>query len=263
MSFLMCAILWQRLGMPGNTCLSDRWRDTVRGWPNFNAPSLSVVNLDEVSLLHSGHHLKMFLFLLEEMAYVYACISTEDVNGLQVMAYEVLTMAEMRYCLWKRSANPQDMTQGNTMSRVVLGNLSRLERLVWAVFDRVLAAGAPPELRPNESWEQVVHGIFDKLIYTGRNPSNWCPMMTTGAKDLQGPSMWMEAPTMHSHHQGSEPAQSTNKGCPAPSVRSMVSVVSPEQVGYQRRQAAEAYSDWDKGEDDQVEFDYGRRGTFM
>ena len=37
-------------------------------------------------------------------------------------------------------------------------------------------------------------------------------------------------------------------------------VVPLEQVGYQRRWAAEAYSDWDEGE---VEFDYGRRGTFM
>ena len=86
--------------------------------------------------------------------------------------------------------------------------------------------------------------------------------MTAGVKDLQGPRIWAEVPTMHSHHQGSEPTQSTNKGCPVPSVRSTVLVVSPEQVGYQRRQATEAYSDWDEGEDDQAEFDYGRRGTF-
>ena len=42
----------------------------------------------------------------------------------------------------------------------------------------------------------------------------------------------------------------------------MVSAVPLEQVVYQRRWAAEAYSDWDEGEDDQVEFDYGRWGTF-
>ena len=80
-------------GAPGNMRLSNCWRDAVRGWPNFNAPSLSVVNLDEVSLFHLGHQPKMFLFLLEEMAYTH--ISTEDVDGLQVMAYEVLAMAEM------------------------------------------------------------------------------------------------------------------------------------------------------------------------
>ena len=178
------------------------------------------------------------------------------------MVYEVLTMAEMQYHLRKRSANPLDMMRGNAMSGVVLGNLSRLERLMWAMFDGVLAAGVPPELRPDESWEQVVCGIFDKLIYVGRNPSDRCPMMTAGEKDLQGPGMWAEVPAMHSHHQGSEPAQSTNKGCLAPSVRSTVSAVSPEQVGYQRRQAAEAYLDWDEGEDDQAEFDYGKRGAF-
>ena len=155
MSFLMRAILWRRLGVPGNTCLSDHWRDAVRGWPNFNALSLSIVNLDEVSLFYSGHWPKMFLFLLEEMAYMYAHISTEDVNGLQVMAYEVLTMAEIRYHICKRSANPQDMMRGNAMSCVVLGDLSRLERLVWAVFDGVLVAGVPHELGPDESWEWV------------------------------------------------------------------------------------------------------------
>ena len=107
-----------------------------------------------------------------------------------------------------------------------------------------------------------MRGIFNKLIYVGRNPSDRCPAMTMGVRDLQGPSIWAEAPTMHSHHQGSEPTRSTNKGCPAPSVRSTVSAVSPEQVGYQRRRTAEAYSDWDEGEDDQVEFDYGRQGAF-
>ena len=139
------------------------------------------------------------------------------------------------------------MMWGNTMCCMVLGNLSRLERLTWAMFDGVLAAGAPRKLRPDESWEQVVCGIFDKLIYVGRNPFNQCPVMTAGAKDLQGPSVRVEAPTTHSHHQGSEPAWSTNKGCMAPSVRSTVSAVPK----------------WDEGEDNQAEFDYGRRGTLM
>ena len=189
MSFLMRAILWQRLSMPGNTCLSNHWRDVVQGWPNFNAPSLSIVNLDEVSLLCFGHHPKMFLFFLEEMAYMYAHISTEDIDGLQVMANEMFAMAEMWYHLRKRSANPQDMTWGDAMSHIVLGDLAGLERLMWAIFDGVLATRASPELGPDESWEQVVRGIFNKLIYIRRNPSDQCPMMTTGAKDLQGPSI--------------------------------------------------------------------------
>ena len=95
MSFLMCTILRQRLGTPGNAHLTSHWRDAVRDWPNFHAPSMSIVNLDEVNLLCSGHHPKMFLFLLEEMAYAYTHVGTDDVNGLQVMEYEVLTMAEM------------------------------------------------------------------------------------------------------------------------------------------------------------------------
>ena len=174
--------------MPGNMCLSNHWRDTVQGWPNFNTPSLSVVNLDEVSLLHSGHHPKMFLFPLEEMTYAYTRIGTEDVNGLHVMACKVLTMAEMQYRLCKRSANPQDMTQGDAMSCIVLGDLTGLERLMWAVFDGVLATGASPELGSDESWEWVVRGIFNKLVYIKRNPSDQCPVMIVGAKDLQGPN---------------------------------------------------------------------------
>ena len=75
---------------------------------------------------------------------------------------------------------------------------------------------------------------------------------------MQEPSVWVEAPTTRSHHHGSEPVQSTNKGCPVPSVKSMVLAVPPEQVGYQRRWAAEAYSEWDEGEEDQAEFDYRR-----
>ena len=45
------------------------------------------------------------------------------------------------------------MTWGNAMSHVVLGDLSGLERLVWAMFDGVLVAGVPPKLGPTESWE--------------------------------------------------------------------------------------------------------------
>ena len=145
---------------------------------------------------------------------------------------------------------------------MVLGDLSGLERLAWAVFDWVLVAGAPPELGPDESWERVVRGIFDKLIYVGRNRSDRCPTMTMGAKDLQGPGVLAEAPAMHSHHQGSDPAWSTNRGHLAPSLRSAVSAVPPEQVVYQRRQATKAYSDWDEGEDDQAEFNYGRWRAF-
>ena len=116
MSFLMHVIFRLRLGTLGNAHLTDHWRDTVRDWPNFHAPSMSVVNLDKVNLLHSGHHPKMFLFLLEEMAYTYTRVSADNIDGLRVIAYEVLTMADMWYCLHKRSANPQDMMWGNAMS---------------------------------------------------------------------------------------------------------------------------------------------------
>ena len=218
---------------------------------------MSTVNLDKVNLLRSGHHPKMFLFLLEEMVYAYTRVNADDVDGLQVMVYEVLAMDEMWYRLHKRSTNPQDMTRGDAMSRVVLGDLAGLEKLTWAVFDGALTTGASPELGPNESWEQVVHGIFDKLVYIRGNPSDRCPVITAGAKDMQEPGVWVEAPAMHSHHQGSEPTWSTNKGHPAP-VKSTVSAVPPEQVGYQRRQATEAYSEWDEGEEDQAEFDYRR-----
>ena len=200
----------------------------------------------------------MFLFLLEEMAYAYARIDTDNVDGLRVMVYEVLAMAEMWYRLCKRSANSLDMMWGDAMSCVVLGDLARLEKLAWAIFDGALATGVSPELGPNESWERVVHGIFDKLVYIRRNPSNWCPAITAGVKDMQEPGMWVEVPSMCSHHQGSEPAWSTNKGHLAPSVKSMDLAVSPEQVGYQRRQTTEAYSEWNEGEEDQAEFDYGR-----
>ena len=150
------------------------------------------------------------------------------------------------------------MMQGDAMSRIALGDLTRLERLAWAVFDGALATGVSPELGPDESWEWVVCGIFDKLLYIRRNPSNWCPTITAGVKDMQEPSIWAEVPATLSHHQGSEPTQSTNKGHLAPSVKSMVLVVPPEQVGYQRRWAAEAYLEWDEGEEDQAEFDYRR-----
>ena len=121
--------------------------------------------------------------------------------------------------------------RGDAMSRIVLGDLTKLEKLMWAIFDGALAAGASPELRPDESWEQVVCGIFNKLVYVGRNPSNQCPVITVDARDMQEPGIWAEVPMMRSHHQGSEPTQSTNKGHPMPSVKSMVSVVPPEQVG--------------------------------
>ena len=163
MSFLMHANLRWRLGAPGNAHLIDHWRDVVWGWPNFHAPSLSVVNL---------HHPKMFLFLLEEMAYAYAHIGTEDVNGLQVMVYEVLAMAEMWYCLCKRSANPQDMMRGDAICHVVLGDLTKLEKLMWATFDGVLATGASPELGPNSPGSGWCMAFLTNWYTLGETPPN-------------------------------------------------------------------------------------------
>ena len=95
--------------------------------------------------------------------------------------------------------------RGDAMSHVVLGDLAGQERLAWTIFDRALAAGTSPEHAPDESWEWVVRGIFDKLLYVGRNPSDWCPAITMGAKNMQEPNVQAEAPAMLSHHQSLEP----------------------------------------------------------
>ena len=67
----------------------------MRVVPDFMAPSLSVVNLEPCELNCMGHCPKMFLYMLDELMYVYKGLS-DDFDGQQIITYEILSL------VWKR-----------------------------------------------------------------------------------------------------------------------------------------------------------------
>ena len=106
--------------------------------PNFMAPSLNVVNLEPCELDRMGHHPKMFLYMLDELMYLYQGLGN-DYDGQQIVAFEILSLAWKHYCQCKHSCQGKSMTHGDVMSCICNGDYLWLERLAWAMFGSVLA----------------------------------------------------------------------------------------------------------------------------
>ena len=66
-------------------CNEGSWSEEVCTVPDFMAPSLSVVKLEPVELNCMGHHPKMFLYMLDELMYVYKGLG-DDFDGQQIIA---------------------------------------------------------------------------------------------------------------------------------------------------------------------------------
>ena len=90
-----------------------------------------------------------------------------------------------------------------------------LERLVWAVFDGILAVRATPDLLGSTMWDRVVQGIALYLLYHSKMATKHCPPQTAGSFYTQEKGT-VPRQTLRSHHQGLEPQPNNSRGATAP-----------------------------------------------
>ena len=120
-------------------------------------------------ILHEGHRPKMFLWMIEEYAFILSqlCI-TDDHDGQLVLGHELLLLACSRCCRKRGGGRgschtglqPMDQLPAcslDTLEHVVCSrDTILLECLVWAVYDNVMGPGKSPTLSGFESYGQVL-----------------------------------------------------------------------------------------------------------
>ena len=89
---------------------------------DFMAPSLSVVNLESCELNGMGHHPKMFLYMLDELMYIYNGLGN-DYDGQQIIAFEILSLVWEHYCRHKHSCQAKNLARGDAMKCLPWGLL--------------------------------------------------------------------------------------------------------------------------------------------
>ena len=128
----------------------------------------------------------MFLWMVEEFAFILCHLHKDDQDGALVLGHELLLLAHS-HCCQKRGSRRVGATQLDrlpacsfqTLEHVMLvPDTIQLERLVWAVFDNIMGPGEAPPLCRFETYEQIIRCLASKA-YKGMHMR--CPACTSAS----------------------------------------------------------------------------------
>ena len=132
----------------------------------------------------------MFLWMVEEFAFVLCHLHRDYYDGSLVLGHELLLLAR-NWCCWKRGRargscctgpTPFDrlpMCTFETLEHAVrVADTIQLERLAWAVFDNIMGPDEAPPLSGLETYCQIV-GCLAGKAYKGLHMC--CPVRTSAS----------------------------------------------------------------------------------
>ena len=130
--------------------------------------------------LCEGHRPKMFLWMIEEYAFILCHLHRDDHDGFLVLGHELLLLA-CSQCCQKRGGSQGSCRSGptplerlpsctfETLEHVVqAADTIQLEHLAWAVFDNIMGPGEAPPLFGLEMYSQVLGRLVGKA-YKGQH----------------------------------------------------------------------------------------------
>ena len=149
--------------------------------------------------LREGLRPKMFLWMLEEFAFILCHLCKDDQDGAMVLGHELLLLARSRCCRKRGSrhpgATPLDKLPTcsyQTLERAMLvPDTIQLEQLAWAVFDNVMGPSEAPPLCRFETYDQIVRCLASKA-YKGVHMR--CPVRTSTSFGTEGTTEIVENP---------------------------------------------------------------------
>ena len=194
-------------------------------------PSLSHKDLIPCDKERKGLRLKMLLYALDELFYVFRKLGLNDVDGRQVLAYKILSLTSV-CCTERHNGKPIDphMTMGVTSTMMDVDDKAWLERLTWAMYNGVLLLGDVPPLSRQHSLDRILSSTY-RLIYRGKQDSEHCPTSTISSANAK----WALKETRWPH---------------TPSVKSAVLVLPRAASSYQGKKGVAAsldYPTWEAG----------------
>ena len=126
--------------------------------------------------MRDGYHLKMLLYVLDELFYIYSQVKNlQRADKMVILAYEILCLSANRCTDWwvgiKKTSMPDALAH-------------HLKHLAWVVYDGALLVGPWPELEGNCPWCMVLSRL-QMHIYRGCDDVAHCPPHTLGSWDCQ------------------------------------------------------------------------------
>ena len=112
----------------------------------------------------------MFLWMVEEFAFILCHLRKDDQDGALVLGHELLLLARS-CCRRKRGSRRTGATQLDRLPACSFQTLERamlvpdtiqLERLAWAVFDNIMGPGEAPPLCGFETYDQIIRRLASK-----------------------------------------------------------------------------------------------------
>ena len=192
-STLFLEIYQKRFGTTYDMTQESTWRWlTAQYISDFYAPAYTRDDPPDTCLtLREGHRPKMFLWMLEEFAFILCHLRKDDQDGAMVLGHELLLLARSR-CHRKRGSRRPGATSLDklpacsyqTLEHAMLApDTIQLERLAWAVFDNVMGPGEAPPLCGFETYDQIVRHLASKA-YKGVHTR--CPARTSASFGAEG-----------------------------------------------------------------------------
>ena len=126
----------------------------------------------------------MFLWMVEEFAFILCHLHKDDRDGALVLGHELLLLAHS-HCHWKKGSQcagttPLDRLPAcpfKTLEHAMLvPDTIQLEHLAWAVFDNIMGPGETPPLSRFETYNQIIRCLASK---TYKGVHTCCPAHTS------------------------------------------------------------------------------------
>ena len=173
-------------GMTYDVAQESTWQWlTAQHISDFYAPAYTRDDPPNTCLtLREGHRPKMFLWMIEEFAFILCHLRKDDRDGALVLGHELLLLA-CSWCCQKRGschAGPTPLDRlpacpSETLEHAVLvTDTMQLECLAWAVFDNIMGPGETPPLSGFETYNQIIGHLTGKA-YKGLHMC--CPVHTS------------------------------------------------------------------------------------
>ena len=196
---LFLEIYRKRFGAAYDATQESTWRWlTTQHISDFYGPAYMREHPPNICLtLHEGHRPKMFLWMIEEFAFILCHLPKDDWDGALVLGHELLLLA-CSHCCRKRGschagATPLDRLPACSLQTLECAMLTpdtiQIEWLAWAVFDNIMGPGEAPPLSGFETYNQIV-GHLARKAYKGVHMH--CPARTSTSFGMEGTTSNME-----------------------------------------------------------------------
>ena len=131
-----------------------------------------------LDMLVTGYRLCIFMYVLDELFFVFNKLWADDFHAQCMVAYEILQIVLHQCMEWRRSDKKKGNMLGDGHPWVDFQDADGLKCLSWAMYDRVFMPSNKLALSGHYDWDCVVAGTLICLIFRGQTDKEHCGPVT-------------------------------------------------------------------------------------